>query len=100
MSAAHDQTDGGKDRRAVGDSAGVKVRVEVVDQNERLFQDECERFCGGEADEQGTDESRGMGDGDGGQVVESNAGVGDDLVDDWQDSLDVGAAATSGTTPR
>ncbi len=90
VAAGNDQADGGKFGAAIAGGAGfekdgVDVAGEMVHGDERLAQREGESFSVSDADEQSADQAGTLGDGDGIEVLQSDAGLLDGFADDRDD---------------
>src|SRR5271156_1884925 len=94
VAAGNDQADGGKFRAAIASGTGfekdgVNVASEMVDRDERFSQREGESFSVGHADEQRTDQTRALGDGDGVEILQGDAGLFDGFANDRNDLAEV-----------
>ncbi len=70
----------------------------MIDGDQRHAEDQGEHLGRADADEQGADQARRVVDRDAADVGD-DAGTAQGLVDDGQQPLQMGSAATSGTTP-
>ena len=87
-------------RRAVGEPRGERVRLEMIDRDQRLLADQRDRLGGGEADDHAADQSRSGGGGDAVEVGEAALPASAIALAMIMSSASTWArAAISGTTP-
>ncbi len=91
MSAADDQADAGEDVASGRQASGVDVALDVIDADQRHVQAHREHLGGADADQQSADQPRRIVDGDAADVFEAYRRLLQRLVDDRQQTLQMGA---------
>ncbi len=89
VAAADDQAQARKDVASGGQAAGVDVGLQMIDGHQRQASGQAQGLGGRQADQQRTGQPRRVGDRDRVELIESDAGPAQRLVDDRQDPLDV-----------
>ncbi len=79
------------ERRVVGEARGQRVRLEMIDRDQRLLGDQRDRLGGGEPDDDAADQPGPGGDRDAVELAERQPGIVHRLGDDHVERLDMGA---------